>query len=309
MEHKSVKNRSRLFFRAAVLACTLACGSLAPASTQACTIFVLANTNRVLFCNNLDWKPLKTRTWFVPSQEHYGCAYVGIVYLGLSVSEGGFNNQGLAFAWVRNGPAKWERNPKQKIPHGVPHERMLESCATVEEAIAFYSNWWEPAFGIGKMLVADRSGAWATLNARDGHLEVSRVTGSGGFGWGGPVLARMLPINAQPTLTNAAQILYAARAGGKYATRYSVVYDFQAGNISLFLPGRSEVAMFNLQQELKRGPHFYDLSRIDEERTARPKRLNPLGEWIKTVYCPLRYHRPTGSPQPTTALLSPKDHS
>jgi len=280
----------------------------ASAATQACTIFVLADTNRVLFCNNLDWKAVQTRIWFVPSEKHYGCAYVGLVYLGLSVSEGGFNSQGLAFAWIRDRPEKLLRRSEQKIVRGVPHERMLESCATLEQAIAFYTDHWEPAFRIGEMLVADRTGAWAILNARNGRLKVFRATCAGGDGWGAPVLARMLPQNSEPTLTNAVQILYATRAGGKYATRYSDVFDSRAGNILLFLPGRSEPARFNLAEELKRGPHFYNMSKIDEQRTTKPKRLSPLNEWVKTIYCPLRYSRPVPSQEPRAALRSPKYH-
>jgi hypothetical protein len=300
-----MRNRVRPYLRNRALGLLAWC-LFASAATQACTIFVLADTNRVLFCNNLDWKAVQTRIWFVPSEKHHGCAYAGLVYLGLSGSEGGFNSQGLAFAWVRNRPEKWMRRPEQKIAHDVPHERMLESCATVEEAIAFYTNYWEPAFRIGEMLVADRTGAWAILSAKDGRLEVCRASGSGGFGWGGPVLVRMLPQNAQPTLTNAVQILYAARAGGEYATRYSDVFDLKTGKLFLLLPGRSEAVAFNLADELKRGPHFFDMASIDDQRAAKPKHLSPAAEWIKVIYCPLRYSRPSGSHGPKAALHSPK---
>ncbi len=120
-----MRNRAHLFFRNLRLGSLLAGWLFASIATQACTIFVLTDTNRALFCNNLDWKEVPTRIWFVPSEKHYGCAYVGLVYLGLSVSEGGFNSQGLAFAWVRNRPEKFMRRPEQKIARGVPHERML----------------------------------------------------------------------------------------------------------------------------------------------------------------------------------------
>ncbi len=157
------------------------------------------------------------------------------------------------------------------------------------------------------MLVADRTGAWAILSAKDERLEVFRSKVSGGFGYGQAVLARMLPQNHEPTLTNAANILMAARARGEYATRYSDVFDSKAGKIFLFLPGCSEAARFNLAEDLKPGPHFYDMSKIHEQRTAKPKRLSFLNEWVRTIYCPLRYSRPTGPQQPSAALLSPKN--
>lgn len=202
---------------------------------------------------------------------------------------------------------QWVRHPGQKVVRGVPHERMLESCATLEQAIAFYTRHWEPAFRVAEMVVADRTGAWAILKVRDGRLDVFRASCAGGDGWGAPVLARMLPQNAEPTLTNAVQILYASRAGGNYATRYSDVFDARAGDVLLFVPGRSEPARFNLAEEFARGPHFYDTAMMDEQRTAKPKRLSFLNEWFRTVYCPLRYRRPS-SFEGTSAVRSPKDH-
>jgi hypothetical protein len=39
------------------------CGFIS-APVHACTIFVLTDTNRALFCNNEDWSNPKTRIWF-----------------------------------------------------------------------------------------------------------------------------------------------------------------------------------------------------------------------------------------------------
>lgn len=56
----------------------LGLGALLAVPVHACTIFVLTDTNRVLFCNNEDGPALKTRIWFVPAgPKHYGAAYVG----------------------------------------------------------------------------------------------------------------------------------------------------------------------------------------------------------------------------------------
>src|ERR1051325_11148848 len=70
---------------------------LASRPVQACTIFVLTDTNRVLFCNNEDWSDPKTRIWFVPgNNEHYGGVYVGF---DNDYAQGGLNTAGLAFDW------------------------------------------------------------------------------------------------------------------------------------------------------------------------------------------------------------------
>ena len=48
----------------------------------------------------------------------------------------------------------------------------------------------------------------------------------------------------------------------------------------------------NLFEELTRGPHRYDMLKIDEQRAGKPKRLSRLMEWMKVIFCPLRYSRP-----------------
>ena len=75
----------------------------------------------------------------------------------------------------------------------------------------------------------------------------------------------------------------------------------------LFLPERAEAVSLNLLEELKRGPHRYDMLKIDEQKARKPKRLSRLMEWMKIIFCPLRYSRPvalgnslagTGYPEP-----------
>src|SRR5262245_23669788 len=100
---------------------------LATAPIQACTIFVLTDTNRVLFCNNEDWSDFKTRIWFGPGKPGTnGCAFVGFAD---GVAQGGVNTQGLAFDWVAGYNEKLEHDPQKKKVKGVSSTRMLESCA------------------------------------------------------------------------------------------------------------------------------------------------------------------------------------
>ena len=48
------------------------------ARVPACTICVLTDTNRALFCNNEDWSDPKTRIWFLAA----GAGYHGTVHVG-----------------------------------------------------------------------------------------------------------------------------------------------------------------------------------------------------------------------------------
>src|SRR5256885_6766885 len=49
-------------------------------------------------------------------------------------------------------------DPKRKPARGNSVARMLETCATVEQAIAFYENTEEKGFLYARILVADRTG-------------------------------------------------------------------------------------------------------------------------------------------------------
>src|SRR5664279_1356402 len=131
--------------------------ALAAQPAQACTIFVLTDANHALFCNSEDWSIFNTRIWFQPA----GKGYYGAVYVGFDDGwpQGGLNTEGLAYDWVM-----FSKEPTQKLEHSLPTtrgpacRRMLETCATVKEAIAFFRTHAEPGFGTSKILVADKTG-------------------------------------------------------------------------------------------------------------------------------------------------------
>lgn len=241
-------------------------------SVYACTIFTLTDTNQTLFCNNEDWKDPNTRIWFVPSSRgRYGCAYVGF---DNGWAQGGLNSEGLAYDWVAGYKARWQRDPKMMFTEGNPAERMLESCATVEEAIAFFQTHWEPSFEYARILIADRTGASVIIGSKDGELDIQRAKDSRGFGYAGPVVEKLLTEDSTPTVGNAAKILQAARQQGLYATKYSNVFDLKSGDIFFFrFPNQPDAVKLNLAAELKKGDHAYDLSKIDEQLKGESKRL------------------------------------
>jgi hypothetical protein len=246
--------------------------SLMSATIQACTIFVLTDTNRTLFCNNEDWSDPKTVIWFVPEGAgRHGCAYVGFTD---GWPQGGVNTEGLACDWVAGYHGTLEPDPRRKVINGSSVARMLETCATVEQAIAFYENTEEKGFLSGRILVADRTGASVIMRAAEGRLQFDRMNQCRGFGAGGEVVARMLAQNSNTGLTNASAILRAARSEGQYATKYSNVFDLKTGDIFLFpLPDQKDIVTLSLNEELKKGPHYYDMPRIHEQLSRSPQPL------------------------------------
>src|SRR5262245_47303048 len=251
------------------------------ATSEACTVFVMTDGKQVLFCNNEDFSNPKTRMWFIPGAEgRHGCVYVGF---DDGWGQGGRNTGGLAFGWVAGFKEKWERPPGLKTAKGNPCQRMLETCTTVEEAVVYFERYWEESFSYGKLLIADRTGKSVLLGARDGKLVASVVKRSQGighrFGLRGKEAADMLAKVATPSVPAAVGILKATLQEGVHATRYSVIYDLKSGAINLYrFPEQSEPVRLSLADELKKGPHYYDIPVI---RAQLGKELRPLTEDMK----------------------------
>jgi hypothetical protein len=238
---------------------------LSPGAAHACTIVVLTDGERVLFCNNEDWSNPNTRIWFVPGGVGRGCAFVS------------FDNGWARGAGTRKGRLDWVAgfrsevagDPARKRVPGNPSQRMLQTCASLDDAIAFYETHEEPGFGYAKVLVAERSGASAVIGARDGRLHVERLERSRAFGYGGGIAAPMLE-GARPTLEAAARILLAARQEGQYPTQYSNVFDLRRGEIVLYrFQDSGDPVRLSLAQELAHPAHAFDLASLWHPPAAR----------------------------------------
>jgi hypothetical protein len=256
------------------LCIVLALVALSARTARGRTIFVLTDTNSALFCNNEDWSDPKTRIWFVPGLgKHYGAVYVGF---DNDYAQGGLNSEGLAFDWVAGYAEDWKPDPNVAVVYGNSGQRALESCATVEEAVAFFRTHQDPGFYRAKILLADRTGASVIIGGHEGKLQVEPASTCRGFGYAERTLDKMLAESKEPTVANGAKILWACRQKGQYATKYHNIFDLKSGDIFLYPGPQSEQAMkFNLAAELKKGGHYYDMPQI-KEQLAQP--LRPLLE-------------------------------
>lgn len=245
---------------------------------DACTVFTVTDGQQVLFCDNEDFSNPRTRIWFVPaSKTRHGCVYLGF---DDGWGQNGCNDNGLAYGWVAGFKERWDRQPEMRLIDGKPCHQMLESCATVEDAIAFFQQHWEESFSYGRLLVADRTGKSVVLRAKDGKLHAPIVTRSQGmghrFGMRGDEATPMLAQIKQPKLADAVRLLKLTRQKGVNATKYSVVFDLKAGDLWLYqFPDQSEAVRFNLAQELDKGAHYYDIPAIREQLDQE---LRPLAE-------------------------------
>ena len=270
----------------------LAFGGSLSARVQACTIFALTDTNRTLFCNNEDWSSPKTRIWFVPgSDKHYGGVYVGF---DNDYAQGGLNTEGLAFDWVAGYTETWNPDPNLPIVWGNSGQQALESCATVEQAIAFFRGHQDRGFFRAKILIADKTGASVIIGGKDGKLQVENANQCRGFGYGEQTLDKMLTKSTEPTVANGFKILRACWQKGQYGTKYSNVFDLKSGDIFLFpFPDRDDEVKFNLAEELKKGGHYYDLPKIHEQLLHPPRALlTNMERLLLDKYKPISDHEP-----------------
>jgi hypothetical protein len=236
---------------------------------HACTVFVLTDTNRVLFCNNEDGPSSKTRIWFIPAgPKHYGCVFMGYED---GWAQGGMNSEGLACDWL----AGWrEKVPEVSLPETRGNQEVLETCATIEEAMTFYREHRERHFWYAKVLLTDKTGASVLIGAHDGKLQIEKMNESRGLGYGGATLAKMLGESSKPELTNGVKILRACLQPGKNMTRYFNVFDVKSGDIFLYpTPKRKDEVKLNLAEELRKGGHYYEMPKIHKQLKQTPRPL------------------------------------
>jgi hypothetical protein len=262
--------------RKAVIFAWAAAWSLGNPSTYACTVFTINGAERMLFCDNEDFSNPRTRLWFVPSSgTKHGCVYFGF---DDGWGQNGLNDQGLAYGWVAGFKERWQRQPEMKTIDGKPCHRMLETCATVEEAVALFKGNWEESFSYGRLLVADRTGKSVILRAKEGKLSAPIVTRSQGmghrFGMRGEEAASMLAQITRPTLAEAARLLEFTRQEGINATKYSVVFDLKTCSIWLYrFPDQRGPVPFNLRRELNKAAHYYDIPGLPDQLGEEPRGL------------------------------------
>lgn len=256
-------------------------------SNYACTIFVLTDSHKTLFFNNEDYSNPATRIWFLPEgKDYYGSAYVGY---DDNWAQGGVNTKGLAFDWVAGFKEDYKPAGNMIEVKGNPSERMLESCATVEEAIAFFRKYAEPGFSYAKILVADKTGASVIIGAKNGKIQFDKSNSSRGFGYGMNSLNKMLSPGTKPTLGNGLPILESCLQQGNFATKYSNVFDLITGEIILISSFKeNENIKVNLIDELAKGGHYYDLPQIETQLKLPLLPLLPtMHRFLSDVYKPI----------------------
>jgi len=257
-------------------------------SILGCTIFKVSKGAVTLVGNNEDDNNGDTKVWFLaPEDGKFGCAFFGF---GDGTPQGGMNDQGLFFDWVAdNWAPDWKRDPNKRNYAGSVSELILEQARTVEEALQIYERYNETAFLKSRTLLVDKTGASAIVCWKNGALQILR--GQGGFqglGYGYETAASRLAKTSDSSLGLITSVLESCLQSGEYPTQYSNLYDLQTGEVWVYRFHAGKPAIrFNLQEELRKGHHFYNLPLL-EEQVGRPIMIDfktqPIGKIDPAIY-------------------------
>jgi Acyl-coenzyme A:6-aminopenicillanic acid acyl-transferase len=125
----------------------------------ACTLFWADRNGEILCAKNMDWSNTETRMLVLPAEEGvYGRVYFGIESSWGFTNTSGMNDRGLWYGGAslpHRGDVVNTYNKPEVM--GEIIENILRECATVDEAIAVYTSYWEPHWD-GHSMIADRFG-------------------------------------------------------------------------------------------------------------------------------------------------------
>lgn len=250
---------------------------LSPA--YACTIFNAAGNNMLLAGNNEEHEDPNGEVRFEPKSEG---KYGTITFAYGPFTQGGMNEQGLfydtyapnyfkASPWI---PGQLlltgelpERQPTLEeltelyTKYDTTSKKMLDTCATVEEAVLFYQKYYEGIFGYAYTMVADKTGASAifTWDWDQNKMLIERKTGSFQvMGIGKDyIYPRLNADNYEVSVDNFRELL---KNTSRDDTAYSNICDLKNGEVYVYNQHDFDfVQQFNLEEELKKGSHSFYL--------------------------------------------------
>lgn len=240
--------------------------------SKACTVFNKSSNNKVLFGNVENEAPQHVaELHFIPPNDALG-KYGNFFILYNGNIAGGMNDQGLCFD-VAALPAHTAYTGK---PHGDLMDYLLNDCATINDALAFFSSYYWPGHNVNHLMVMDSSGTSVVVELigssyymfyKDGESQVMT-----NFSMADPEIRfgdypcpryekanNMLDTmditvsNFQKVCEKVSHAFYDALYTSIYNPNTLEVHFFNA-NIS-----NSQITTFHLVDEFKLGSHYYIL--------------------------------------------------
>jgi penicillin V acylase-like amidase (Ntn superfamily) len=253
-----------------IIACTIR-------SSSACTIFTVSGGDKVLFGNNEDWTNPNTYIWFELSEEEK----FGGVYLGFDnfFPQGGMNEKGLCFDANALPVMSLNYHPELPYSQGWTVKHIIDVCDNISQVIQVAQEFnWGTSMAY-QVHFADASGDAVVISpGTDSELNFTRKISGEGFivstnfnvgypengwtpCWRYTTATEMLDnIAHEDNLTVEAirDVLDAAHQEGKYATRYSNIFDLINHDVYIYQNFNfKKVVKLNLDEELAQENESY----------------------------------------------------
>jgi hypothetical protein len=267
----------------ALLAAAITIGSALALPVQPappCSAFLVVGSDQVLFGNNEDYLNPETRVRFVPPSE----GRRGVMYLGFDdgFPQGGMNDAGLAFDGFATAPKPMKHQENKRKFDGNPVVEVMETCATVEEAVAFLEKVdLRPILTNAMVFLADANGDSVIIEGDDFLRKNGEFQAVTNFYQSEheddaaqcPRYAAILRV-LEARKTTSTEVCERALAAATIRTRtlatlYSNVFDLRArtANLYLFQDFEHPVAI-DLAKELEKGARTLELAELFGENAA-----------------------------------------
>jgi hypothetical protein len=242
-----------------------------------CSVFTAHDSQSVLAGNNEDYYGTDpTIIWFVPAEDNkYG--YVAWGYQHNHFSQGGMNDQGLFWDGLATAQHEITNDNGTKPFTLATFEEVMQSSATVDEAIANLREYrLTQVMSAAQLLFADRNGdsaifegdavIYPTASYQIATNFLQSQPELGGYPcWRYAVLQSMMEQGLEVTVEYFAAMADAAHQGVEVGpdiyTRYTTIGDLAEGRIYLYFDLDYErYVLFDLNDELALGEHEYLMS-------------------------------------------------
>ncbi|MFC1559113.1 hypothetical protein ACFL39_00820 [Gemmatimonadota bacterium] len=245
-----------------------------------CTIVMAARDGLVLAGNNEDRDHRETIVQFIPASEEYH----GRVIFGYDDApiQGGMNDQGLFIDGNALAPTGYRADPDKPVFRFSVIMSVLSTCATCEDAEAFFRASNFPSLDRARFPIADSTGASIVVEWGKGELQIvksdtwyqiatnfvmSEATGPDYPGWRYDAADEILSGADRLSLDLIRETLERTHQEGRSPTVYSNICDLKNGLIYIYnLSDFEHVVVMDLTEELEKGRQRIELSALFNDR-------------------------------------------
>ena len=254
--------------------------------SYSCTIIMASDSKVTLAGSNEDSPFPLTILWFVPATDgSYGRVCLGYKMMINSI-QGGMNEKGLFIDGNALGKQGWKSDESKKALFSPFLDRILATCANIEEVKEFFNTYNTPALDKARIPVMDRSGASMIVEWHNGKvvfLETEKpyqiatnFVGSEYIGiekpcWRYNKANEMLQNKESFSLNTVRDVLDATHQESKFSsTVYSFICDLQEGVVYVYnYHDFSNPITFKLEEELGKGNKEFYLSNLFTEKNEK----------------------------------------